>query len=230
MDRLRYTVLLSLLLTQLSYAHEVLPSKKPFYLTANAGLFTGTSNERYLDQTDSIPGNISETVQQKGYTGGLGIGYSKQICQYLLGAELSGGWMSSAAIFQSGPSTTAFYDKLALLNYLDLVFVPGVFLTPSITGYIKIGASMGTVQDKVNTPVGFVPVYETSHSTQHVAGFTTSLGLKKWLTPTLGIFAEYNYRDYGVTFPSFENFTAAYTHKARIFGQSVLVGLNYQFA
>ncbi len=236
MDRLKSLALFSgilLFLSQTGFTAEPIPSQLPFYVSANAGVFQGTFNTKYIDLTDTIQQNVAETVQQKGYIGSIGFGYSKRVCEnYFLGGELDAAWMTNSANLQIGASSLAFTDKITLRNYYDLVFVPGVFFTPSFAGYLKLGASLANITDTLNTPVStsFVTNMVSSNASKTALGFTGALGVKKWLTPKLSLFVEYNYRDYGsVNFANFQNYTATYTHSARVYGESIFfLGLNYQ--
>lgn len=46
-----------------------------YYVAANAGVFQANMKQSYLDQTDAIPQNIVQSVNQNGYTGGVWFGY-----------------------------------------------------------------------------------------------------------------------------------------------------------
>lgn len=225
-------IFISALLLLTGSAYSLSPSNKMFYLMGEGGVFQGTFNIKDIDRSDTIPQSYAGTIQQNGYTGALGIGISKIFLRsYYLGLEFSGGGMNQNATFQSGAPSSSFTDKFAMEGYCDLTFVPGLFLTPSVAAYTKVGTTWGAFSETINTPTGFDATIKNKSSTRSAFGFTASLGVKKWVTPTLAVLAEYNFRDYGtVTFPSFENFTAEYSHRARIFGQSVQVGVTYQLA
>lgn len=201
------------------------------YVAADAGIFQASFNQRYLDQTDVIAQNIGESVQQHGYTAGLAVGYQKWICsQYFLGAELSGNLDSREATFQSGASTTAFSDSIQVRNHIDLTFVPGMLLGNSMTAYLKLGISSASINDNLSSPVGFIPTSTVYNSTRRVTGFAAGIGVSKYLTQKISLFVEANYHDYGrVSFPSFQNFSASYTHTAQIYTYGAIAGLAYHF-
>src|SRR3989442_556011 len=109
-----------------------------FYLSGDAGIYQASFNNKYTDQTDVIPQNIAQSVQQNGYTAGIALGYRKLIAsKYIIGAELSGNLDNHMATFQSGASTSAFTDQLKIKNHVNLVFVPGIKLSNFITAYLK---------------------------------------------------------------------------------------------
>jgi len=204
-------------------------SNSGFYVSADAGLFQGNFNYNYIDQTDVIQQNISESVQQHGYTEGLAIGYSKLVMQqYLLGGELSGNLDSHSASFQSGASTAAFSDSIKIKNHIDLVFVPGILLTDSLACYLKLGVSSAQLQDNLTSPAGFTPTLTNYNSNKRITGFAAGLGITKYITTNFSIFAEGNYHDYGaVNFANFQNFSATYTHAAHVYSAGVVLGATY---
>jgi opacity protein-like surface antigen len=205
--------------------------QQPFYIAANAGLFQGSFDATYRDQTDTIPQNIAQTLQQHGYTEGLAIGYQKPIYnQYLLGTELSGNLDSHQASFESGAANTSFSNSTQIKNNIDLTFVPGVMLGLTVEAYLKLGLSHASLQDNLNSPVGYTPTVSRFNSNKSATGFAGGIGVKKFVTEQIAIYLESNYHDYGtVTFANFQNFTAGYTHTAHIYSYDFLLGLAYQF-
>lgn len=80
----------------------------------------------------------------------------------------------------------------------------------------------------MNSPAGYTPTSQNTNNKQGQFGGVAGLGIKKLLTEKIGIYAEYNYHDYGtVDFPAFTNFTATYTHSAHVYNQDLVVGLSY---
>lgn len=202
-----------------------------FYAALDAGVIQANFNQSYLDQTDIILQNIQQTVQQNGYTEGLAIGYSKVFYQqYLLGAELSGNLDSNQSTYQSGASTSAFSDTIQIRNHVDLTVVPGILLTDSLTGYLKAGVSFANLRDNLNTPTGYTPTSANFTTQRTLTGFVAGLGLRKYVTKNISLFAEGNYHDYGtVNLSGFQNFTANYTHTAHVYVSTVTVGAAYHF-
>lgn len=200
-----------------------------FYVAGNAGVFLGDFNHDYWDQTDVIAQNISESVQQQGYTEGLAVGYSKLFQeQYLLSAELSGNLDSHQATFQAGASTASFSDNTQIQNHIDLTFVPGILLSNSIEAYVKLGLSVARLQDNLTSPTGYTPTIDNFNCTKHAIGFASGLGLAKYITDNFSIFAEGNFHDYGtVNFSDFQNFTANYTHSAHVYSFGAVLGATY---
>jgi opacity protein-like surface antigen len=214
---------IALFFSQVSYA---LLATNAYYIALDAGTFQGSFNQEYTDKTDIIAQNISESVLQNGYTEGLSIGYQRLVNNiYLVGAELSANLDSHKASFQSGASTTAFSDNAEIKNHFDLVFVPGMMLNESWEAYAKIGISYAFLQDTLTSPIGFIPTITSFNSTPNTLGFASGLGIKKFFTDTLFMFAEGDYHDYGsVTFSDFQNFSANYTHTAYVNSYSVVLG------
>src|SRR5690242_184223 len=99
-----------LLLSALAFSSTILASQPhPFYIAADGGIFQGSFNNQYLDQTDSIAQNFQQTVLQNGYTGGIALGYHHRFAHksYGLGLELSGNGDSNNATFREGASSAA---------------------------------------------------------------------------------------------------------------------------
>lgn len=201
----------------------------PFYVSLNAGLFQGNFNTSYIDQTDLIQQNISQSSQQYGYTQGIAVGYSKLFRnQYLFGAELAGSLNSHQSKFASGAASAAFSDTTQINRNVDLTFVPGVLLTDTLAAYLKLGVSIASVQDTLISPVGYTPTMTRFTNNTTVTGFAAGLGVKKYVTDHVSLFAEGNYHDYGtVNFAAFQNFSANYTHTSRLYSYSILVGASY---
>ena len=97
------------------------------HASIDGGIIQASFNNNYWDQTDVIAQNISDTVLQNGYTGGLAVGYTRAInAHYFLGLELSGHLDSRSALYQSGAANTAFSDEIKMRHHVDLVLVPGL--------------------------------------------------------------------------------------------------------
>lgn len=225
-----FTGVCVLVAAKLAFATEV---TKPFYVAASAGIFRGSFNANYLDQSDAIAQNTSETFTQNGYTGGLAIGYSHIFSDsYLLGAELSGNLNSDEGKYASGSSSTAFNDTTKIKQNIDLDFVPGVLLTDSLAGYAKLGVSSAKVTDQLTSPTSQNPsvAYATYSNNKTRLGFAAGLGLKKTINHDVSVFAEYNYHDYGkINFAEFNNLGSTYTHSARVYSSAVSLGAAYAF-
>jgi opacity protein-like surface antigen len=148
---------------------------------------------------------------------------------YSLGAEVSGHFDTQNASFKSGASTSAFSDSTKIQYHVDLTFVPGLNLTDTILGYLKLGLSFASISDQLTSPVGFFADYTTYHSHVNDMGFVAGLGLSKTLTQNLSLFTETNYHDYGsVNFDDFQNFSTIYTHSAHIYSYDVVLGVSYK--
>lgn len=198
----------------------------PIYVSVNAGIFKGNFNSSYTDLTDVYQQNISQSVQQNGYTEGFALGYSKLLQQqYLVGVELSANFNSQHANLQAG---TSIADTTQIKNNIDLTFVPGILLNNSLAAYLKLGVSRASLQDKLTSPAGFSPVVTNFNSSPSVTGFAAGLGIKKFITEHVAIFTEGNYHDYGtVNFSQFQNFMANYSHSSRVYSYSVVIGASY---
>lgn len=203
----------------------------PFYLAADAGVFQGSFNNTYLDQTDTIAQNFEQNVLQNGYTGGLALGYQHALSdRYSLGAEISGQGDSSSATFQEGASSAAFSDTTQFNAHMDLSFVPSMRLTKSINAFFKAGLSVAWMKDSLNSPVGNSAVMTNYTSNNTRLGGILGLGFSKKICKRFKLFTEADYHDYGtVNFPAFQNFTATYTHSSHIYSYDVLGGAAYSF-
>jgi opacity protein-like surface antigen len=202
----------------------------PFYLAANVGAFQGSYDQKLLDQLDIIPGDIGLTSEQHGYTGGLAIGYSKVVNQqYIVGAELSGNLDSNHAYYAEGSSAISINDTTEIKNHIDLTFVPGVLLTDTVTAYLKLGVSVASAQDSVNSPTYLTPGIPTmvNYTTnKNITGFAGGVGIKKFLNDRFAVFIEGNYHDYGViNFNNVSNYSTTYSHSAHMYSYDGVVGL-----
>ena len=202
-----------------------------WYVSAKGGIFQGSFDQKYLDQTDIIKQNIETNTQQNGYTGGIAVGYQKSYCQtYLLGGELSANLDTHHSTFQSGASTAAFSDLIDIKSHVDLTFVPGILLTESISAYLKLGVSYASLTDNLSSPVGSTATMTGFSANKNILGAAAGIGIAKMMTPHISIFAEGNYHDYGmVDLPAFQNFTANYTHSTHVISSSIEVGAAYHF-
>lgn len=202
----------------------------PWYLSLNGGIFQGNFDMKYGDLSDLVANTFRQPVQQYGYSGGIGIGYTRTCGQYLLGGELSGNFYTGNANFASGSSTSAFTDQLSIDRNIDLIFVPGVFINETTAVYAKAGLAYEQVASKLLSPIDTDPTYIHHSDTANVFGLALGLGVKRQLSSRMDIFAEYLYHDYEkIKFPNFQNFTANYNHIARLTTQNVAVGIHYYF-
>lgn len=221
----------SILLSSLLFSSSVFsaPFTQPWYMSANVGAFQGMFVTKYTDQTDVIAQNITDTSFQRGYSAGLRIGYSKLVCnEYLLGAEFAGNYHTANAQYASGAATAAFSDSTYLNWNFDLAFVPGILITNTTAIYGKLGLAYGFVTDSLNSPAGFTPVAQTTNANRNQLGALVGIGIKRYLSDQVALFAEYNYYDYGtVNLPSFTNFTATYAHSSHIYAQDIDFGISY---
>lgn len=206
-------------------------SDRPFYIGADAGIFQGTFSQSYLAQMTSPPANVAETTQQHGYTGGLVAGYSKLFHQqYLLGAQLSGNLDSHYANYANGANSLTYTDTTQINSHIDLTVVPGILLSDSAAAYAKLGVSTASVQDNLTSPATNASVMTRYNSTKMATGLAAGLGVKKFLTDQVSIFAEGNYHDYGVVnFTDFQNYTVTYTHSAHVYSYDLSLGAAYHF-
>lgn len=223
---MKYPLLLGYLLMSSPLLAASIDQNSFFYLSAAAGLQKIDFNNTFNDQTDSIQQNIAQTSTQRSYTGTLALSYRRQFNNpYFLGAELSGSIDGHYGTFKSGDSSTAFSDQIQMKNHFDLTMVPGLRLSDSISVWLKLGLSRATLQDSVNSPAGYTPIYETTTSNKNVLGFAAALGAEKKISKCTSFFAELGYHDYGsVSFPGFQNFSANYSHSTHIYSGSVVVG------
>ena len=202
-----------------------------FYVSANAGIFQGSFNNRFLDQTDVIQQNIVQPADQHGYTGGIAVGFRQLISQtYFLGAELSQQIDGQYASFQSGAATAAFSDQAQIKSHADLEIIPGMMLSDAVAAYLKLGLSHAIIHDSLSTPSGYTPTIVNVNNNQNALGFAAGLGIEKSITKNIALFTEANYNDYGtVNFSNFQNFSTTYTHSSHIYSYDVVVGASYQF-
>lgn len=204
---------------------------KPWYVSADLGIFQGNYDLIYNDMVDIIPVNVRQTLQQYGYTGGLAVGYSQTFREnYLLGAEFSGNIATNNAYLASGFPGMGISDKIKIQNYFDLVAVPGIFITDSVAAYVKAGVSCAYIKDSLNSPAGYAPTYITVNSNNYNWGVALGIGLKKYITHQFAVFSEYQYHDYGtINFPGFLNFEANYSHSSHVYSQAITLGASYIF-
>ncbi len=226
MNKLK-TLIVVLPLMSTSLVHAASPNQ--LYAAIDGGVFQANFNNSYLDQTDVIPQNISNSSLQDGYTGGLAIGFNHSLnASSFLGLELSGHLDSNSALFQSGASTTAFSDEIKMRHHVDLTVIPGIMTLGSFFPYLKLGLSYASIRDDLTSPVGYNPVMTQYQSNKSIYGFAAALGVKHPVGEHLGLFAEANYHDYGnINLSNFQNFSATYTHSARLCSYGLVVGAAY---
>ena len=202
---------------------------KQFYAAIDAGVFQANFGSNYLDQTDLISQNISESVLQNGYTGGIALGYNQLVNpHYFLGGEISAHINSDSAKYQSGAATAAFSDTLQLSNYFDFTLVSGIITSSSFSPYLKLGLSYALIRDNLVSPVGYTPTVTNYHTNQNALGFAAGLGVRHSFGKKISLFSEINFHDYGtVNFNNFQIFTADYTHSARLCSYGLSVGAAY---
>lgn len=202
-----------------------------FYGALQGGIFQAQFNSKYLDQSDLIPQNISNTLIQNGYTGGVTLGYTHLInTHYFFSLELTGNLDGNSASFQSGGANTAFSDQIQINNHIDFAVIPGIITQSAFFPYIKLGVSRAVVQDNLSSPVGYDPVMTAYNSNQVIYGFLAGLGVRYWINNRSWLFIEENYHDFGtVNLPSFQNFSANYTHSAHVYSYATLIGVSYAF-
>lgn len=218
-------------LTTTCISHARAIPNNQFYGSVQGGIFQARFNSNYLDQTDVIPQNISNSLTQNGYTGGLAVGYTRLLgSRYLFNLELAGNLDGNSALYQSGAANTAFSDKIELNHHIDLSVAPGIITASDFFPYLKLGVSYASVRDYVSSPVGYDPIMMQYNSNKNIWGLVAGLGMKYRATEHVGIFAEADYHDYGtLNLSPFQNFSANYTHSARIFSYSIVVGATYAF-
>lgn len=202
-----------------------------FYGSLLAGIYQAQFNSSYLDQTDDIPANVSDTFMQNGYTGGVAIGYTHLINpSYFVSLELAGNWNGHTALYQNGGTSTSFSDSVSVDHQFDLTVIPGVVTASAFFPYIKLGISQGHISDSLTSPAGYDPVMTQYNSTKTVYGFVAGLGVRYAVNDRFSLSIETNYHDYGtVNFPSFQNFTATYSHSAHIYAYAAQLGATYNF-
>lgn len=204
---------------------------KPWYISAFGGTFAGNFDVQYNDETDIIPQDIRQFVQQHGYIGGLALGYT-YFCPtaYALGGEITAYFMSGHGHYNSGAATAAFHDTLRIKYDVDLSFVPGVYLNNYVLMYGKLGVGFANIYAKIHTPTGFVPTFINIKNNRHKVVGVFGLGIKTMINPSMAIFFEYVFHEYGmVHFKDFQNFNAIYSHSAHVYSQSVMAGASYLF-
>jgi len=200
-----------------------------FYAALDAGIFQANFGSNYLDQTDLIAQNISESVLQNGYTGGVALGYHHGVnSNYFLGGELSAHLNSNTAQYQSGAATAAFSDSLKLNNYYDFNWVSGIIIHNAFSPYLKLGLSYASIRDNLVSPLGYTPTFANYHTTKNALGFSAGLGVRHEVSKKISLFSEINFHDYGtIHFNDFQNFTADYTHSARLCSYGLSIGAAY---
>ena len=232
-SKIKFVISCSLLTisSSLFAVDDVTIGKFPFYASAKFGVFQANFNSTYTDQTDIIPQNIAELIQQNGYTEGLAIGYRGVINhKYIVGVEISGNYDSHSANFQAGASSAGFSDTVQINNHFDLTITPGFLITDSVDAYLKVGVTHASVQDTMISPIGFTPTITRYPSNVNSTGFVAGFGIEKFFADQFSVFAEGNYRDYGtVSFANFQNFTASYTNSTHVYAYDVGVGAAFHF-
>lgn len=199
-----------------------------YYISGALGNFQANFNFLDKDRSDAIKQDIAESIQQNAYDVGLAIGYTQEICQYHIGFEFAGHYVTGSARYRSGAATAAFKDKMKIHYYLDALFVPGISITDSLIAYLKLGLSLARIEDTLSSPAGFLPVYTSYHSQSNEFGFVGGLGVKQRITPNIFIYAEYLYHDYQTAqFERFMNFSAHYSHQADASNNVVALGVSY---
>ncbi|MDP1573666.1 MAG: hypothetical protein Q8L78_01845 [Coxiellaceae bacterium] len=204
----------------------------PFYIAADGGIFQGSFNNQYFDQTDAIAQNFQQTVLQNGYTGGIALGYHHGFTnrRYGLGIELSGHGDTNKATFQEGASSAAFSDTTQINAHMDLTLVPTLYFTKSLNAFLKFGMSLAWIQDNLISPVGNTAAMTTYANSNATLGAALGLGIAKKIAKRFKLYTEADYHDYGTThFPAFQNFTATYTHASHIYSYDVVCGAAYTF-
>jgi len=206
-------------------------SPNQFYGAVQAGIYRAQFNNKYLDQTDFIPQNISDSIMQNGYLGGLTIGYTRLINEnYFIGAELTGNITGNSALYQTGAANTAFSDNIQINRSVDLTVTPGIITKSAFFPYVRVGVSRASVLDHLTSPVGYNPVMTQYNTNQNVNGFVAGLGVRYIINDRGWLFVETNYHDYGtVNFSSFQNFSASYSHSAHVYSYAALIGAAYAF-
>lgn len=201
------------------------------YMGADGGIFNADFDTSYIDQIDTIAQNYQSTVTQHGYTGGLQLGYHRNIRRsYFIGGEISGNFNSSVATNQEGANSSAFTDKTKIGEHMDFTLVPGVKLTKTVSAFMKLGLSVAWIKNNLNSPIGFTPAMTYYANNNTALGFAAGLGVSKQLCKHMSVFTEADYHDYGtVSFQNFQNYTTTYTHAAKVFSYDVLAGAAYRF-
>lgn len=202
-----------------------------FYGAIQAGVFRAQFNNKYSDQTDIIPQNITNASMQNGYSGGLTLGYTHTLnANYFVSIDLSGDLDGNSALYQSGATNTAFSDTININHHIDLSFMPGVISLSRFYPYLKIGISYASITDHLNSPVGYEPIFTDYSSHKNSLGLVLGMGVRYIVNDHLWLFVETNYHDYGSThLTSFQNFTASYTHSAHLYSYGTLLGAAYSF-
>lgn len=212
-------------------AAAIATTNQYFYLSGDTGIFQAIMNQDYQDETDVIGNNIEQPVDQNGYTVGVALGYKYQWrTLYSLGAELSGNLDTQNATYKNGAAGNAFSDATKLQYHVDLTIVPGINLTDTVLGYLKLGVSYASIRDEVTSPTGVFANYVDFNARADAIGFAAGLGVSKEICKHFLLFTEANYHDYGsVDFDDFENFSATYSHSTHVYSYDVVVGATYKF-
>jgi outer membrane immunogenic protein len=202
-----------------------------FYAGINAGIFTGDFDNVYFDQTSTIAQNVQKDVSQRGYTGGVQLGYRKYLRHgYFVGVEALANADSNNATLREGAQALTFSDKTQFSGHADFVLVPGLTLTKTVSAYAKLGLSVARIRDNVVSPVGSLSTITSYSGVSNPLGFAAGLGVSKNVCRHISLFAEADYHDYGtVTFQNFQNYSAIYTHATHVHSYSVVMGVNYRF-
>ena len=214
-------------------ASNSLDIQHEIYLTANAGIFTGNFNNNYTDTTDLIPIDVAGvSVVQNGATGGIGLGYNAILAdKYLLGAAIVQNFNSKQITFSTGSNGMVLSDTSSINNNLDIIIKPGIKITERFAAYLNGGLSLAYLKNNLVSLANYIlPAYTTYNNNKHLIGYVVGIGAKFDLMQHVGVFAEYNYRDYGtVSLPNFDNLTATYSRSGRITTNAVTCGLTWTF-
>lgn len=204
-----------------------------FYGAADAGIFTATFDELYAYQSPTVPNpqSITNTAYQRGYMGGLKLGYHHSFrSDYFYNTEISGDIDSDRSSFQSGASGP-FIDNMWVDGHVDFSLVPGMMISHSMSLYMKLGLSVAFFRDRMTSYVGSFNT-ETGYSlNKTIPGFLAGLGVSKSVTKRMDVFTEADYHDYGNrTLQTFSVQNATYASSAKIHWYDVVVGAAYHFA
>jgi opacity protein-like surface antigen len=204
-----------------------------FYGAADAGIFNAAFDALYAYQSPAVanPQSITNTAYQRGYMGGLKLGYHRPFhTHYFYNTEISGDIDSDRSSFQSGASGP-FTDNMWIDGHADLSFVPGMIISNTMSVYMKLGLSVALLRDRLTSYTGSFNTQTGYSASKVIPGFLAGLGVSKSVSEHVDVFTEADYHDYGNrSMQTFLVQNATYASSVKIHWYDVVVGAAYHFA
>lgn len=222
-----------LFVVALSFSSVVLADQTSyFYGAADVGVFNAAFDSLYAYQAPAVtnPQSITNTAYQRGYMGGLAVGYHRPFRgHYFYNSEISGDLDSDRSSFQSGASGP-FTDNMWINGHVDLSFVPGMMISHTMSLYMKMGLSVAFLQDRITSYTGSFNTQTGYSLSKAIPGFAAGLGVSKAVCQRVDIFSEVDYHDYGnQSLQTFSVQNATYAGSAKMHWYDWVVGAAYHF-